>query len=85
MGILYAVDKLNASNKELKVTLEEFHEQFVDLRTDPRFTKLPIDELENLFLAYVKTWISTNTDVLEMLVKPKNNVKNTYSLTTLKD
>ena len=85
MGILDAVEKLEASNKELKVTLEEFHEQFVDLHADPRFTKLPIDELENLFLAYVKTWISTNTDVLEMLVKPKNNVKNTYSLTTLKD
>jgi hypothetical protein len=85
MGILDAVEKLEASNKELKVTLEEFHEQFVDLHADPRFIKLPIDELENLFLAYVKTWISTNTDVLEMLVKPKNNVKNTYSLTTLKD
>jgi len=84
MGVLDAVEKLETSNETLKVTLEQFHEQFVDLHADPRFTKLPIDELENLFLTYLKTWISTNTTVLEMLVKPKNNIKNTYSLTTLK-
>ena len=71
MSVLTAVEKLKTSNKELKVTLEEFHEQFVDLHADPRFAKLPIDELENLFLAYLKTWTSNNIDVLEMLMKVK--------------
>ena len=74
MSVQDAIEKLEASNKEQKVTLEQFHEQFVDIRTDPRFVDLPIDDLENLFLAYLKTRINTNTEIIELLVESKNNL-----------
>ena len=51
--------------------LEQLHEQFVDLQADPRFAGLPMDELENLFSAYLKTWISTNMEIIETLQKEK--------------
>ena len=73
MSVQDAIEKLEASNKEQKVTLEQFHEQFVDIRTDPRFVDLPIDDLENLFLTYLKTWINTNTEIIELLVESKND------------
>lgn len=69
MAVMEVVEKLEALNKEQKATLEQLHEQFIDLQADPRFEGLPMDELENLFSAYLKTWISTNTEIIETLLK----------------
>ena len=63
------IEKLEALNKEQTATLEQLHEQFVDLQADPRFAGLPMGELENLFSAYLKTWISTNRKIIETLLK----------------
>ena len=75
MGVIEAIMKLQVCNQEIKVNKEELHEQFKDLRKDPRFEGLS-DDIENLFLEYLKTWINTNTDVLDILIKSKNNFKN---------
>ena len=40
------------------------------MRLDPRLAGL-IDDLENLFYAYLKTWIKTNTEILDILKKEK--------------
>jgi hypothetical protein len=69
MAIMEVIEQLEALNKEQKETLEQLHEQFIDLQADPRFTGLPMEELENLFSAYLKTWISTNTEIIETLLK----------------
>jgi len=69
MGVIEVIEKLDTTNKEQKLNLEQLHEQFIDLQADPRFAGLPMEELENLFSAYLKTWISTNTEIMEMLVK----------------
>jgi len=65
------IEKLDAINKEQKLNLEQHHKQFVDLKADPRFADLPMDELENLFLAYLKTWIKANTEIKGILLKEK--------------
>jgi len=69
MAILDVVQKIKDSNQELETTLEQFHKQFSDLRQDPRFEGLPMEGLEELFLAYLKTWIKTNTSVIESLIE----------------
>ena len=66
MGSLQAIEKLEASNQSLKITLEQLGEQFDDLRADPRFEGL-VDDLENLALNYLKTWMNSNSEVLAML------------------
>lgn len=71
MAVMEVIEKLEALNKEQKMTLEQLHEQFVDLQADPRFAGLPMEELENLFSAYLKTWISTNKEIIETLLKGK--------------
>lgn len=69
MGALeFAMQKLEASNQELKNDLEQLGEQFQDLRADPRFEGF-IDDLEDLAQSYLTTWISTNTQVMKMLEK----------------
>ncbi len=70
MSIVEAITKLQACTEEIKVDKEELHEQFEDLRNDPRFEGFT-DDLENLFLEYLKTWINTNTEVLDMLTESK--------------
>jgi len=70
MGIDVAIKKLETSNQELKITLEQFDEQFKDLRTDPRFSEL-VDDLEKLGFAYLTTWIKSNSDIIEILKKEK--------------
>ena len=75
MSILDVVQKLEDSNKENKSNLEQLHEQFDDLRTDPRFKNLPMEELENLFLEYLRVWIKTNTEIIELLTDKKTNQK----------
>ncbi len=70
MGIDVAIKKLETSNQELKVTLEQLNEQFKELRTDPKFEGL-VDDLEKLGVAYLKTWINSNSDIIEILNKEK--------------
>ena len=71
MAVMEVIEKLESLNQEQKITLEQLHEQFVDLQADPRFAGLPMGELENLFSAYLKTWISTNKEIVETLLKEK--------------
>lgn len=71
MVIIGIIERLEVLNKEQKVTLEQLHEQFIDLQKDPRFAGIPMDELENLFSAYLKTWIKTNTEIIEILLRDK--------------
>jgi frataxin-like iron-binding protein CyaY len=70
MGIDDAIKKLETSNQGLKTILENLDEQLSDIRLDPRFEGL-IDDLENLFFAYLKTWIKTNTEIIDILEKEK--------------
>jgi len=70
MGMDDAIKKLETSNKGLKVILENLDEQLKDIRLDPRLKGL-VDDLENLFYAYLKTWIKSNNEVLDILKKEK--------------
>lgn len=70
MGIAEAIKKLETSNDGLKVIVENLDEQLADIRKDPRLEGL-VDDLENLFYAYLKTWIKSNTDIIEILNKEK--------------
>lgn len=69
MDILDVVQRMKDSNQELELTLGQLHDQFSDLSKDPRFEGVPMDGLEELFLAYLKTWIKTNTSVIESLIE----------------
>ncbi len=70
MGVDDAIRKLETSNQGLKVILENLDEQLSDIRLDPRLKGL-VDDLENLFHAYLKTWVKSNTEILEILKKEK--------------
>lgn len=70
MGLDEAIKKLDTSNQGLRVILENLDEQLADIRLDPRLDGL-VDDLENLFYAYLKTWIKSNTEILEILKKEK--------------
>jgi len=70
MGIDDAIMKLDTSNQGLKVILENLDEQLADIRSDPRLKGL-VDELENLFYAYLKTWMKSNNEILDILKKEK--------------
>ncbi len=70
MAISEAIQKLEISNQGLNVILENLDEQLADMRLDPRLEGL-IDDLENLFFAYIKTWINTNTEIINLLKKEK--------------
>jgi hypothetical protein len=63
-----AIKKLETSNQGLKVILEHINEQLADIRLDPRLEGL-VDDLENLFYAYLKTWIKSNSEVIDILKK----------------
>jgi hypothetical protein len=65
-----AIKKLETSNQGLAVILENLDEQLADIRLDPKLEGL-IDDLENLFFAYLKTWIKTNTEIINILKKEK--------------
>lgn len=70
MGIDEAIKKLETSNDGLKVIIENLDEQLADIRKDPRLKGL-VDDLENLFYAYLKTWIKSNSEILDILNKEK--------------
>jgi len=70
MGMDDAIKKLETSNQGLKVILENLDEQLTDIRLDPRLKGL-VDDLENLFYAYLKTWIKSNNEILKILKKEK--------------
>ena len=70
MTVEDAIKKLEISNQGLNVILENLDEQLKDIRLDPRLEGL-IDDLENLFYAYLKTWIKTNTEIINILKKEK--------------
>lgn len=70
MAVDEAIKKLEISNQGLKVILENLDEQLADIRLDPRLEGL-VDDLENLFYAYLKTWIKSNTEILDILNKEK--------------
>jgi len=70
MAIDEAIKKLEISNQGLNVILENLDEQLADIRLDPRLEGL-VDDLENLFFAYLKTWIKTNTEIIAILKKEK--------------
>ena len=63
-----AIKKLETSNQGLKVILEHLNEQLSDMRLDPRLEGL-MDDLENLFYSYLKTWIKSNSEVIDILKK----------------
>ena len=66
MGIEEAIKKLEKSNRGLNMILESIDETLGDLRNDPRIEGL-VDDLESLFYSYLKIWIKTNTEVLDIL------------------
>jgi hypothetical protein len=70
MTVEDAIKKLETSNQGLAVILENIDEQLAEIRLDPRLKGL-IDDLENLFYAYLKTWIKTNTEIIDILKKEK--------------
>ncbi len=70
MAIEDAIKKLEISNQGLNVILENLDEQLADMRLDPRLEGL-VDDLENLFFAYLKTWMKTNTEIIDILKKEK--------------
>jgi len=70
MAVDDAIKKLETSSEGLKVILENLDEQLKEIRLDPRLEGL-VDDLENLFYAYLKTWIKSNTEILDILKKEK--------------
>lgn len=63
-----AIRKLETSNQHLQTIIEHLDEQLNDIRSDPRLHDLA-DDLEKLFYAYLKTWIKSNTEIIEILSK----------------
>ena len=70
MAIDEAIKKLETSNQGLQVILGNLDEQLADIRLDPRLEGL-VDDLEKLFYAYLKTWIKSNSEIIDILNKEK--------------
>ena len=70
MGVDEAIKKLEVSNEGLEVILANLDEQLADIRSDPRLEGL-VDDLENMFYAYLKTWIKSNSEIIDILKKEK--------------
>ena len=68
MGAEEAITKLKTSNQGLDLILNNLDEQFAEIRGDPRLVGL-VDDLEKLFYAYLKTWVKSNNEVIDILKK----------------
>jgi len=64
------IKKLETSNQGIQVILDHLDEQLADIRQDPRLNGL-MDDLENLFSVYLKTWLKNNTEIIAMLKEEK--------------
>ena len=60
--------KLEYSNLGLNEILVDIDQTFVNMRSEPKLKGL-VGDLENLFYSYLKTWIKSNSDILDMLKK----------------
>jgi len=63
-----AIKKLETSNQHLQTIIDHLDEQLADIRSDPRLEDL-VDDLQQLFYTYLKTWIKSNSEVIEILSK----------------
>lgn len=61
-----AIQKLETSNRGLKVILENLDEQLASIRADPKLSGM-VDDLETLFYAYLKTWMKSNSEIIQIL------------------
>jgi hypothetical protein len=68
MGAEEAIKKLETSNQGLDIILSNLDEQFTEIRGDPRLAGL-VDDLEALFYAYLKTWVKSNNEIIDILKK----------------
>lgn len=66
MGTEEAIKKLETSNQGLKVILDNLDEQLKAIRADPKLTGM-VDDLETLFYAYLKTWMKSNNEIIDIL------------------
>lgn len=60
------ISKLETSNQGINIILENLDEHFSEIRADPRLEGL-VDDLENLFHAYLKAWKESNTEILGLV------------------
>ena len=63
-----AIKKLETSNHGLKLILDNLDEQLKAIRSDPKLTGM-VDDLEILFYAYLKTWMKSNNEIIDVLKK----------------
>ena len=68
MSVNTAIKKLEISNQGLNVIIEHLDENLADMRNDPKLAGV-VDDLQNLFYAYLKTWIKSNDEILDILKK----------------
>ena len=68
MAIDEAINKLKTSNQGINLILESVNENMDELRKDPRMEGL-VDDLQNLFFAYLQTWTEKNNEVIKILEK----------------
>ena len=66
MAIDEAINKLKTSNQGINLILESVNENMTELRKDPRLEGL-VDDLQNLFFAYLKTWADHNNQIIKVL------------------
>jgi len=68
MAIDEAINKLKTSNHGINLILESVNENMTEIRKDPRMEGL-VDDLQNLFFAYLKNWTQKNNEVIKILEK----------------
>ena len=68
MGAEEAIKKLETSNQGLKVILGNIDDQLKAIRADPKLSGM-VDDLETLFYAYLKTWMKSNDEIIDILKK----------------
>ncbi len=71
MALDRMIEKLETSNTGIGIMLESLDEQLAGMRAELK-TKDLVDDLENLFNAYLKTWMRSNNEILDLLRKEKS-------------